>query len=245
MDNMCRLGIIDSTWEVSTQLLRYLDLPNLETFEYSTSIPRSYLNLHPILARLTAPHMLTSLSLSAPISTGGLIDCLRIFPMLQNLVFRQPRASLATTQPVVTCKLFSTLTPCQDLSATICPRLESLSCLGIDGGSDAELLALIQTRRTSGPHVQALSRVHVAFTRAAQTDIAPKLATLGAGLTAVLRYPSKEDIKFMARRRPEAASNPRREQDGWEADWGPLSCGWTEEYAEWGVSHNPWAVFLP
>lgn len=227
IENLRRLCIIDSGGPISTQLLRYFDLPYLKTFEYSASSSRRQ-----AFAGLTAPHMLTSLGLSVPISTKDFIDCLRIFPMLQNLVLHRPPASLG--EIIITLnELFTVLTPSSDnATETLCPNLRTFSCFGIEAGKDYELLNMIRLRHER-PDIQSLSRVHVVFVREPHMDITlcmSWLARFAPGLTVVLRYPSKADTEFM-NWRSRAAATPRRDQDSWEADWGPLSSRWEAEYA--------------
>ncbi|KAJ6523827.1 hypothetical protein B0H19DRAFT_1200937 [Mycena capillaripes] len=237
LQHMRRLCLVDETRANQTNFFSCIDLPSLEALEYSCEIGPP-----PSLSHLSAPHKLTTLGLSAPIGPQTLSDILRFFPMLQTLLLHQARKSLANNGAIVACALFALLTPSPEdpLSTTICPRLESLCCLGIDGGSDEELLALIETRHASAPHVHPLSRVHVVFARAPQLDITPELAAIGTGLTAILRYPMEKDLRFMARRvhyiYESAAPSPRVQED-WDADWVP-SGTWAAEYAEWGVDNG-------
>jgi len=97
---------------------------------------------------------------------------------------------------------------------------------------------LVQARRASEPTIQALSRVHVVFTRALQIDIAPQLAA--AGVKAVMHYPKGENIDYMsAPPNYDRPSQPKRKQEDRDVYWGPLSSGrWAAEYKNWGLSRK-------
>ncbi|KAJ7115290.1 hypothetical protein C8R44DRAFT_855321 [Mycena epipterygia] len=228
MEHMRQLSLSDSPRALDLHFFKRVKFPNLRSLDYKCHTLGSDRDLLPILACLdTASYSsLTNLGLSPRPLIDDLADCLRLFPMLQKLVLHNNRHSLAhsSTQPIL--PFFSLLTPPPpNLSVIICPHLHDICLLGINGGSDQELLALVHTRRTSGHNISPLSRIHVVSPRDREVDISPQLAAVGLAFT--LRYLTAGD---MSTYRP-ASVNARRQPDA-DADWGVLSTSWLAEYAE-------------
>ncbi|KAJ6471808.1 hypothetical protein C8R47DRAFT_1054330 [Mycena vitilis] len=236
MVRLRRLCIVDHTRGGNgngTTLFRYVELPDLDTLDYSYTM--WFTALLPYLATF---HNLTSLGLSTRMSKETLAQCLADVPKLEKLVLHRPKRSLANKESPISCQLFSLLS-----TEVLCPLLHDVSCFGVDAGSDQELLALVQTRRARGPQMHALSRVHGVFPHAMQLeDIAAQVAS--EGVAAVLRYPTKADQDYMSKPASyEYPPTPPKEQEGREMDWGPISSSvWVQEYAEWGVTRNVWAT---
>ncbi|KAJ7106996.1 hypothetical protein C8R44DRAFT_680875 [Mycena epipterygia] len=249
MEGLQQLCITDTS-EGGTHLFDYIVLPNLQSLEYSNR----HNNPAQILASLCAPEKLTRLGLSAPVS-NDLAQILLRFPMLQKLVMHRPRETL-TNNGTISCPLFQLLTPEPNgPAATSWPRLQSICFLGLDVGTDEELLDLIHARRTCAD-IPPLSGVHVAFPRAQQVDIAPQLKSLAP----MLRYPTDSELRFITytpNTEPRLAQNTNHPAEVWEPvrsrpkitalkvkpdsvyepddDWRPISSGWLEDYAKWGL----------
>ncbi|KAJ7607600.1 hypothetical protein DFH06DRAFT_214218 [Mycena polygramma] len=233
MVRLRRLCIVDQTRGGNgTTLFRYVELPNLDTLDYSYTM--WFTALLPYLATF---HNLTSLGLSTRMSKETLAQCLADVPKLEKLVLHRPKISLVYNQSPISCQLFSLLS-----TEALCPLLRDVSCFGVDAGSDEELLAFVRTRHAGGPQMHTLSRVHCVFPHAMQLeDIAAQVAA--EGVTADLRYPTKENQDYMSKPASyEYPATPPREQEDREMDWGPISSSvWVQEYAEWGVTRDIWA----
>ncbi|KAJ6471821.1 hypothetical protein C8R47DRAFT_744125 [Mycena vitilis] len=226
---------------------RHILLPNLRSLEYSGTdrLPTNF----EALASVCTPETLTDLRISPKISPAQLNRVLRLFPMLQTICLHRPRHRLRTD--LKDCSLFALLTPTAAGSIDVlCPHLERICSLGLDVGSDEELLTMIDARR-SVAGVQPLLDVHIAFVRALQVDIIPQLD----GLSVNLRYPDAENKMLIRTRgywqvpslsnalafhghelRPPPDTLPlqswRRDSD---LDWKPISGEWLAEYEEWGL----------
>ncbi|KAJ7115289.1 hypothetical protein C8R44DRAFT_880604 [Mycena epipterygia] len=223
MEHMRQLSVTDYSHS-DVHFFKHTTLPNLHSLDYVQVSARGR-DLLPVLSCLDAPGRLTSLALSTPPSIHDLAHCLTLFPMLQKLVLHRDRLALVHNIPPIL-PFFSLLTPPpQNLSAIICPHLHDICLLGINGGSDRELLALVEARLTSGHNISPLSRVHAVFPRDREVDISPQLAA--AGLSFTRRYLT-EDMATYRRSEP---VNARRPLDA-DADWGVLSTTWLAEYAE-------------
>ncbi|KAJ7183780.1 hypothetical protein C8R46DRAFT_519357 [Mycena filopes] len=241
LTHMRRLCIVDSEWPFGggvATLWENLDLPILQCLEYASTDSASCLLA---LTHLAGPQRLTSLSLSfdTPFGTEILAECLGLLPNLENLLIHQKRQSLAG-RGTIACGVFLVLTASTPAPFALCPRLQSLTCLGIDTGSDQELLALVEARRAVP---SPLSQLHVAFPRAREVaDIDGQV--VAAGISATLWYPTRGSLDFMSN--PPQASHsrsskkPSTRQEHRDADWGPISTGWMAEYAEWAVTPQ-WA----
>lgn len=125
-----------------------------------------------------------------------------------------------------------------------CLRLESICFLGLDVGSDQELLDLVHARRARDG-IQRLTSVRIDFPHAQQVDVMPALSA--AGLTVTLCYPDAQSLWFMkpttrmstgGRTSAEAmcyAQDKCAEPDPDEPDdeWHPISRGWLADYEDW------------
>ncbi|KAJ7183783.1 hypothetical protein C8R46DRAFT_1344496 [Mycena filopes] len=233
--------VVQSTWPFGsdiTGLWENIDLPSLQCLEYSSAKSDSYLAA---LTLLGAPQRLTRLNLSLPVEIALLDQCLSLLPNLENLLLHQKRWSLMGNGTIA-CPVFRTLTPSTCSVFALCPRLQSLTCLGIDAGSDQELLAFVEARRALP---SPLPQLHIAFPRAQEVaDIDVLVAT--AGMSALLRYPTGANLEFMTKPRGSFVDSRSADrfrdgkQAGRNADWGPISTGWAAEYEEWGVAPQ-WA----
>ncbi|KAJ7642570.1 hypothetical protein DFH06DRAFT_1477348 [Mycena polygramma] len=231
-------------------LFRHILLPNLRSLEYSGTdrLPDNF----EALASVCTPETLTNLRISPKISTDQLGRVLRLFPMLQTICLHRPRDRLRIG--LNECSLFALLTPTAAGSVDVlCPRLERICSLGLEVGSDEKLLTMIDARR-SVVGCQPLLDVHIAFVRALQVDIIPRLPADGLGVD--LRYPDAEN-KMLIRAKgyyrhwprtlhtvafhghelgPPPDTLPvqiwRRDPD---LDWKPISGEWLAEYEEWGL----------
>ncbi|KAJ7119712.1 hypothetical protein C8R44DRAFT_982371 [Mycena epipterygia] len=235
MERLRQLCIYDASGG-NTHLFDHIVLPNLQSLEYSNE------DDYPvqILSSLCAPEKLKSLS--TVVSTDAFGEGLRCFPMLQKLLVHRPRRSLADNGAIA-CPLFKLLSPSSASAEILCPRLESICFLGLDVGSDQELLDLVHARRARDD-IQRLTSLHVVFTRAQQVDVTAGLGA--AGLTAALRYPNAQDSRFMIPMRRVAMKTARApvpvphvdyKPEEPEDEWLPISRGWLADYEDWGL---PW-----
>ncbi|KAJ7732341.1 hypothetical protein DFH07DRAFT_894493, partial [Mycena maculata] len=189
-ERMRELCVIDDNATGHTDFFQRAVFPNLCSLEYAFEGANPF----EVLSRLDAPNKLTSLGLSTSTSFDGLGACLALFPILTKLLIHQDRRSLANHGDNLSCPLFSLLIPSSQ-GPTLCPHLQEIYALGVDGGSDAQLSALIESRSMDAVGLQALSRLHIVFARARQSDITFQLIP-----EVILRYPTKSDIAFMAGR---------------------------------------------
>ncbi|KAK7055966.1 hypothetical protein R3P38DRAFT_2849861 [Favolaschia claudopus] len=225
-----RLSIADENRSDPTRLFGFVDLPNLEALEYSSD---NNAGAVPVLNQISA-HKLVKIGLSVPISSEAVKQHLALLPNIQSLVLRQSFGSMHRSGGVVTaCNLFSLLTTTAR-SALMCPHLQHISCLGVDGGTYDELLILVNSRNNSrNPQISPLSDIHIFSAREPGAHVAPQLAA--AGCNAVLRH---EKVEAVAKKVQPAGYHrgdvPRKQGDHAE-DWGPFSSGrWMVEYAGWG-----------
>ncbi|KAJ7654327.1 hypothetical protein B0H17DRAFT_1214369 [Mycena rosella] len=229
VEHMQRVSVVDDTQNAPTQFFEYTAFPNLLSLEYDST----WMNPTSTIPSLCAPEKLTSLSLSlGMLSAECLSESLRCLPMLQHLILHQPH-TLLTSNMAIACPLFTLLGPkFQYPDVMLCPHLESICILGLHVRSDQELVAMINARR---------SKAHI--------DIATEL--LVAGLTAILRYPTKPQLDFvqgsqvssrMVRalgfRHTAVEFNKLRLRSSPESDWGPISCRWVVEYEEWSLEEE-------
>ncbi|KAJ7082659.1 hypothetical protein B0H15DRAFT_436315 [Mycena belliarum] len=211
---------------------RHLSLPKLRCLEVVSGG-----NLLANLSDLDAPDQLTSLALDGQMCTDSLSQVLCLFPKLEHLAVYQPRNCLSA-RSIKTANVFRILTPQGSTPAvTLCPHLHSLCCLGVNGGSDEELLGLVQGRCRCGA-ADALAHLHVAFSRARERDITPQL--VAAGLAPTLRYPAGSDLEpisipIQLRCGSTGRLGVQAVQHALHEDWGPMSSGWLAEYANWGL----------
>ncbi|KAJ6522274.1 hypothetical protein B0H19DRAFT_1043555 [Mycena capillaripes] len=223
-----RLSVIDDN-QSTTRLFHHITLPNVRTLEYSHRID----SLDSLPASFCTPDKLEELSLSTPLSTDALAELLRNFSMLQKLLLHRP--TLSFRNGIAPCKLFTLLAP-RPNAETLCPHLESICSLGLDVGSDKELLTMIDARRRMNG-IQSLSVVHIAFIRDRKTKIARK-----EGLTTDLRYPDNDQLRFIkgaTGQNKTSVPAPKTPQvEMWrrdvDVDWAPISGEWLAEYDEWG-----------
>ncbi|KAJ7108932.1 hypothetical protein C8R43DRAFT_1139862 [Mycena crocata] len=83
---------------------------------------------------------------TTPLSVAPLIDCLRLFPMLERLLLHRDKDDAQNNGPS---RLSALLTPpVHDPISVVCPQLHDICRLGVDAGADQELLTLVQTRST-------------------------------------------------------------------------------------------------
>ncbi|KAJ7926307.1 hypothetical protein B0H13DRAFT_2653879 [Mycena leptocephala] len=253
LQRLRRLCIVDNNYASNTRLFNHIALPNLESLQYShTDLYTNHLDPLKVLASapLLAPEKLTELSLSTRIAntrtTHTLAEVLRRFPMLEKLLLHHPRESLPNTD-IIACQLAALLTPSsQSTVGVLCPHLQSICFLGLDIGSDQQMLTLVNARQTTHG-VQSLSNLYVTFTRKSQLDIAPALCA--AGVTTVLRYPTDTEMEFLTTKRqrmerkslssvlsPPPDSLPvQKWRQNPDLDWVPISGEWLADYAEWGL----------
>ncbi|KAJ7732351.1 hypothetical protein DFH07DRAFT_846572 [Mycena maculata] len=245
MPKMLKVFLIDATTLGSTRLFEHLVLQNLECLECMNEEGTDW-DPRRVLSSLCAPDKITSLGLGTHLSKEGLAESLRLFPMLQKLVLYQPKASLRH-KGAANCELFALLTPSSpDPTAILCPELREIRCLGPNPGSDEQLLDLLRVRGASTDGVLPLSRVDIVFSREPQADIMKEVDVfgVGAGLTATLRYPTDEQLKFIETRRLRAVASKTARYERWPVtyevtpvkrdDWGPISSAWVTDYEDWG-----------
>ncbi|KAJ6513611.1 hypothetical protein C8R47DRAFT_1313772 [Mycena vitilis] len=254
LECMQHLHIIND-YEGRTHFFDHIVLPHLRSLEYCNDATNaaSREEMIAVLDSLCAPEILTNLSLSSRIPAAQLANVLRPFTVLQQIFLHCPRNALLNG--VTTCSLFPLLTPSSlDPAEVLCPRLRSICSLGLDPGSDAELLELLNTRRAM-TGIQTLSNVYVAFPRELQMDILPLLPN--DALTIDLHYRDAEDAKLIRERVsyryyqiPRSTVGMRRPpsppdtlqlrlwRQDLEADWGPISREWLAEYDEWGLGED-------
>ncbi|KAJ7082655.1 hypothetical protein B0H15DRAFT_889656 [Mycena belliarum] len=217
---------------VPTHPFRHLSLPKLRCLEFVSGE-----DLVVDLSELDAPDQLTSLALDGQMRTDSLSQVLRLFPKLEHFAVYQPRNSLAA-EAIKSADVFQILTPQGSTPAVpLCPHLHSLCCLGVNGGSNEELLGLVQGRSRCAA-ADALAHLHVAFSRARERDITPQL--VAAGLAPTLRYPTGSDLELISlpiQSRPESIGQlgVQAVQHARHEDWGPMLSGWLAEYADWGL----------
>ncbi|KAJ7642592.1 hypothetical protein DFH06DRAFT_1213943 [Mycena polygramma] len=233
-------------------LLHCIVLPNLRSLDYSNELSPD--NLEALLTSLCIPETLTDLRLSIPIETDQLLDVLRHFPMLETVCLHRPRESLKSG--LNQCSLFALLTPTPTSSVDVlCPRLKTICSLGLDVGSDKELLALIDMRFAMDG-IQPLSAVHVAFARPRQLNILPLLPADRDDLAIDLRYPDAWDKKLLIKpwvprqvvpigrstiilgKMPPAPLRLQSWRQDPDVDWAPISGEWLAEYDEWGPAEE-------
>ncbi|KAJ7435747.1 hypothetical protein B0H11DRAFT_2113009 [Mycena galericulata] len=248
MEPLRQLCLVDGTGNGGTRFLDHAVLPNLQCLEYSKE--RGHVDTKRVLGSLLASEKLTHLGLSAQISADDLAENLRLFPALESLILHRPRTSLQNNN-VFSCEVFALLTPpSPNSTATLCPQLREIRILGLNAGSDEELVALIQGRCPEAAELHSLSKVDIAFPRK-QMDIMGELAVLGARVDMTLRYTTDEQLHFIGSKRfrvlqPHSlmstigrAMQRRREQQAKaerhpDNDWGPISRRWVADYAQWG-----------
>ncbi|KAJ7623900.1 hypothetical protein DFH06DRAFT_758118 [Mycena polygramma] len=250
LGHLQRLSVIRS----GIDLAYYLVLPNLQSFEYTHTGDLTW-TLDACIEALDKCGAAALKELSISIeqgSTATLPAVLRRFAMLENLLLHIPQQAL--TAPDATASdtepsLLALLTPLPDSSEVLCPHLQKISFLGLDVGSDEELLTMINARR-----VHALSDVHIAFTRPLDVDIAPELPADGLALN--LCYATTDNLKLIKandERRVFLRGNSYRERErplppppaqvqswrrGADVDWAPASEEWRAEYDGWGVEEE-------
>jgi hypothetical protein len=248
-DRMREVSVVDITTHVNTPLFQHAVFPNLERLEYR------HKSMDPvqIISSLRAPDKLASLSLSGRLTADSLSQILPCLPMLQQLILYQPRSSLTNNGVVVLplFRLLNTLSPAPD--TMLCPQLQRICSLGLDVGSDQELLDLIHARRATAD-VRPLLHLDLALTRPPQLALSSQIGN--ADIAVALRYPTERKLAFIARPRmkPKAplkklADRPPPEfrdtgadfdemqaQSDPEADWAPMSNRWMAEYEEWGLN---------
>ncbi|KAJ7642586.1 hypothetical protein DFH06DRAFT_1427171 [Mycena polygramma] len=227
LERMQRFCLIDPPGKAP--LLHCIVLPNLQSLEYSNP-KKTPDDLEALLLSLCNPGMLTDLRLSTEISTDQLARVLRHFRMLQKICLHRPRESLSTG--LTQCSLFALLTPPPTSSLDVlCPRLETICSLGVNVGSDKELLNLIEMRY-SMDGVQPLSHVHVAFARARQLNILPLLPD--HDLVIDLQYKGYlPAVQYFPVAQKVAPQLQIWRQDP-DVDWAAISGEWLAEYDDWG-----------
>ncbi|KAJ7728937.1 hypothetical protein DFH07DRAFT_850643 [Mycena maculata] len=222
LENLQRVAIIDSL--NNTIFFERTDLPNLRHLEYHSIIGRFVFVPH-----LSAPERLTSLSLHTPLSADHLQECLRFLPRVQNLVIRWERPYVGTFH------LFPFLIPHpDDPHGILSPELQHLCCVGVEDGSDEELLEMILARARADVPLAAVDMTF--FSREREMDIVPHLRPLiDQGLSISLRYDATTANVSRGCSQFADSHDERRRVDPGASEWDPISEDWTADYSRWGL----------
>ncbi|KAJ7447142.1 hypothetical protein B0H11DRAFT_1929839 [Mycena galericulata] len=193
MPHLWRLSVVGAD---RRKYFQNLNLPNLRVLQVSGNsrlAPEQQLTIFPIIS---SSNRLQHLRLSiAMLSTGALVEILRIAPALKELTLRgepilPPSDQHWIEQPDD--RLVTLLTPglTPESEAVLCPCLEQLTLLRFKHLSDDALLALILARTDPRPIQTArLSSVRVQFNRLPQVDIIPLIhERIGSDLEVRLDY---------------------------------------------------------
>ncbi|KAF7376132.1 hypothetical protein MSAN_00028100 [Mycena sanguinolenta] len=149
-----------------TDLLEYLDVPNLKCLEYAADDVAEF-SLKSLLTTLKCLECLR-LRIENEHATESVIGCLRLVPTLRELAFCYDTA--------LGKDFWTSMTPTVDDKPIVCPQLQIMKFRWFTVTSDNEVLEFIQARNGShSSNIARLSKVHMQFNRRREIDIVSAL----------------------------------------------------------------------